>query len=376
MPLRLLMCFCAIALVASCFADAKVLTVGGPLSVKVEGEEPLLERDEGPLVRGTVTISPHPIRPVCDRIVFYLDEEPVLSTAEPGPRLVLDTRDLPDGLHAVRIEAERAGKLFASTGSVAFTVANEEGSAVASAFLQMPEQPAPPFEKLYRVRLSHEAIWFDGEEADLERHAFIRDRRIYITLTDLLRHIGGQLVWGPTTRTIEVHRNDITIQFTPGSRYVRVNNNRVDIQHPVVVRQGRSYVPVRPICDLLGVHIEWNRHENRAYVYAPRPGYAVARREYPWVSPVTGEPLVPRPGRLTLRNLSDLPIHVRLQGNGFHADWHIGARATLDPVFVAPGTYQVTVWSRQGADYNDFITVAADIHDRYKIDVHNMTLVR
>lgn len=372
--MRVLLCVCAVALVVPCLAHSKILATGSPLDVKIESEEPVLETAAGPTVRGSLLISPHPIKPVCDRLVFYVDDEVKLATDAPSPRLVLDTTGLSDGQHALRIEAERGRKLFISTGSIALCVANTEGAAVLDSFIQMPEKASPSFEKLYRARLAHEAVWFNGEEGDLERHAFVKSNRIYITLTDLLRHIGGQLIWGPGSSYIEVHRNDVTMRITPGSKIVKVNNNRVDIQRPVVVRGGRTYIPVRAVCDLFGVYIEWNKDENRAYVYAPQPSYAVARREYPWVSPLTGDPMARTPGSIGFRNRTGLPIHVRFQGNGFMADWQIRAYASINPVFIAPGTYEVTIWSRQGEDYEDHITVASGVSDTYDIGLHPITL--
>lgn len=369
------MTLCLVATAAVCFAaQPTVLTTGSALSIQVQGPEPVMDSAAGPMVRGEITISPFPLKPVCDRLVFYVDDEMRLATDAPAPSLVLDTTVLPDGDHALRLEAERDGQLFCSSGSVKIRVANTEGSAVMDSFLQVPEQAPPPFEKLYRARLTHEAIWFDGQEGDLERHAFISRDRMYVTLTDLLRHIGGQLIWGPKSSYIEVHRNDITLRVTPGSRTVRVNNNAVDIRNPVVVRGGRTYVPARAICDLLGVTIEYNKEEGRAYVYAPQPGYEIQRREYPWISPVTGDALRERPGLVSFRNHTGLPVHVRLQGNGITVDWQIRAMTTLSRMPMLPGTYKVTVWSRQGADYEDYLTVAAGVDDTYDISVHQITL--
>lgn len=374
MPGRLILCLCAIALVVPCFSHSEILSTGSALDIKVDSEEPILATPAGLALRGELVVTPSPIAPVCDRLAFYVDDELKLATNAPSPKLVLDTEELSDGEHAIRIEAERDGKLFVSSGSMSVQIANEKGSAVLDRFLQIPEQASPPFEKLYRARLTHEAIWFNGLEGDLERHAFIDKDRMYITLTDLLRHVGGTLIWGPDSDYIEVHRNDITMRVVPGSKTVRVNNNTVDIHKPIVVRGGRTYIPVRAVCDLLGVYIEWNKNEKRAYVYAPQPSYAVERREYPWVDQVTREPRGASPGRISFRNYSDLPVHVLLQGNGFRADWQVRAHQTLAPVYIAPGTYQATVWSRQGEDFETYVTVASDIHDIYHISVHEFTL--
>jgi len=374
-PVRPLFCVCAIALLAPCFANQQVLSTGGSLDVRLQSAEPILPTQAGPMVRGVIQVSPHPIKPVCDRIVFYVDDQKKLATDAPGAKLLLDTAQLTEGEHELRVEAERAGKLFISTGTIAFQVANQEGAAV----LQAAVRPAPPnspaFAKLYRARVSYEAIWFDGEEGDLERHAYIDEDRMYITLTDLLRHIGGRLIWGPDAEDILIERDKVSLTLVPGSTQAHANGEPVDLGKPVVVRGSRTFVPVRAMCEQFGIRIEWNEDERRAYVFAPQPGYGVEVATYPWVSPVTGDRTTGAPGRLAFRNLTSRPIHVLLQGNGFRADWQIRGRATLPGVYVAPGTYRITLWSSEGSDLNEYITVAAGARDRYDISLSSISLI-
>jgi len=373
-PMRSILCLCAIALILPSFADSKVLTTGNALDVRLESALPVLPSASGPMVRGSLQVSPHPIKPVCDRIVFYVDDTIKLAGNAPGSKLILDTAKLPDGPHSLRIEAERGGKLFISTGSIAFQVANAEGAAVLDEQVQFADQPSPAFGKLFKAVLTHEAVWFNGEEGDLERHAFGADDQVYITLTDLLRHIGGQIIWGPTAQYIEVHRNDVTLQVTPDSNIVLVNANEVELSAPVVVRENRTYVPLKPFCDLFGVYSEWSALENRVYVYAPQPGFGVALRDYPWINPVTGVPAGLTTGVLTFRNETTLPIHVRLSGNGFQADWQIRGDTTIGPCFIAAGTYKITLWATHGEDYEDYITVAAGTHDVYYVTLNSIAL--
>ncbi len=374
MPTRLLLCLCAIGLVLPCLGDTKVLTTGNALDVRLECAEPILPSSGGPLVRGSLQVSPHPLRPVCDKLRFFVDGELKLATDAASPALLLDTAKLSDGEHVLRIDAEKAGELLISTGPIAVTVANEKGSAVLADVFEMPEQGSPAFAKLHRVPVTQEAIWFSGEEADLERHGFISGKRMYITLNDLIRHIGGRQVWGPNASYIEVARNDTVMRIVPGSSQVKVNNNPVDLGSPVKFRDNRTWVPLRKVCELFFVYVEWSDVENRAYVYAPQPTFGVQLRDYPWTNPVTGAPEGVTAGVLTFRNETDLPIHVRLQGNGFQADWQIRAHTTIGPNFAAPGTYKVTLWATFGEDFEDYITVAAGTHDTYYVTLNSITL--
>ena len=380
MPMRVAFCVLAIAVSVVAQADSRVLATGSALEIRIEGEHPIVGSSLGPALQGTVEVSPAPVKPRCDRLVFYVDGEAKAPTEADGSTLVLDTTTLKDGEHSLQLVAERGGRLVLSTGAVSVRVANAEGSAVADEVAEGGDKASPPFSKVYRAVLTHEAIWFRGEEGDLERHAYQTSDRMYLTLTDLVRHIGGGIVWGPKASHIEVHRSDITLRVFPGSKTVRVNNNAVELPLPTVVKDGRTYVPARAVCEILGVYIEWNKDEKRAYVYAPQPSYGVELRQYPWIATAAGfrNYLGNAPAQVAFHNYSGLPVHVLLQGNGFRADWQIHGHSTLSPVFVAAGTYKITVWSRQGEDFEDYITLASGVTDTYDITVganaHTATL--
>ena len=47
-------------------------------------------------------------------------------------------------------------------------------------------------------------VWFNEQEADLEKPALTIDGELYITFVDLVRHLGGVLNWGPEDSYIEV----------------------------------------------------------------------------------------------------------------------------------------------------------------------------
>ena len=415
MPTRLAFFMLALAVCVVVQADSRVLTTGGALDLKIDAAKQVLGGSPGPTLRGTVELSPSPLKPVCDKLVFRVDGE--ARASEDGAKLVLDTTKLKDGEHSLSIEAERDGKLVLSSGAVAVRVANKSGSAVAAAtdegdaqasplFAAAAEegaaaadegaapapplftnaadergdQPSPPFSKVYRALLSHEAIWFRGDEGDLERHSYQTRDRLYLTLTDLIRHIGGRIVWGPKASFIEVTRNGIVLRVIPGSKTVRVNDEVWQLPLPAVVHDGRTYVPARPICEIFGVYVEWNHAEKRAYVYAPQPSYGVELRQYPWVVTDAGyrNYLGAEPASVAFHNYAGLPVHVLMQGNGFRADWQILGHGDLSPVYIAAGTYKLTVWSRQGEDFEDYITVASGVSDRYDISVggsgHTATL--
>ncbi|NPV49465.1 MAG: copper amine oxidase N-terminal domain-containing protein, partial [Armatimonadetes bacterium] len=120
--------------------------------------------------------------------------------------------------------------------------------------------------KVYRKLLLREIVWFDGREADLAKHAFRQNGQIYITLTDLIRHIGGGIVWGPEASYILVERGGTQVRVFAGTSRVLVNGRARSLSAPAIRIDNRTFVPVRSMLALFGVSSQWNTGQGRLYV--------------------------------------------------------------------------------------------------------------
>lgn len=117
------------------------------------------------------------------------------------------------------------------------------------------------FGKVQRKRIAREVVWFDGREADLEHHARVINGRIYITLTDLSRHLGCSILWGPSRQYIEVSKGDKTVVLCP------CGGGAHGVPHvsgpPAIRKQGLTWVPVEPFATLFGATVTWNAEARR-----------------------------------------------------------------------------------------------------------------
>jgi hypothetical protein len=121
------------------------------------------------------------------------------------------------------------------------------------------EEPMPwHFAKVYRPYIWRELVWFNGREGDLERHAVRRHGLIYITLTDLIRHLSGSIVWGPSARFVEVKRGDVTVRVIPGGRKAIVNGQAKALPGASFRSNRLLWVPVQPFAGLFGAKSTWN----------------------------------------------------------------------------------------------------------------------
>lgn len=257
----------AAILAVTTVATAGTLTIAGAggLSVDITCDVPPSE-SALPEVSGPISIVPVAAELQDRPMMLYVDGVVRGITSDGTGRFELDASGLPVGTHTLRVDALDGEQLIASTGSVPFTVLSAAEAATRQASTTDLGGARPSFVKLYVPRVFREIIYFNNREADLEKHAFIQNGRVYITLTDLMRHIGGTVLWGPDDDDLKVVRNDVTVEVEPGSATVRVNGVPQTLERPTIRKHNRTYVPVRPFAALFGIVTEWDFQDNRAYV--------------------------------------------------------------------------------------------------------------
>ena len=263
--LMLLLSLSAIALAAVGPAGAGVCTISGPgtFALQVCSSAPLMKTEAGAAVSGTIVLSPVEELAAGAASTFYLDDQVKAISALSRPELILDTTKLADGLHELRVDVSDGTRLAFSTGALPLHVVN---NTTLNLLGQTKPEEAAGFVKLYRKIILREIVWFNNREADLEKHAFMNGGRVYITLTDLLRHVGGTLIWGPSRSYVLAERNGTKLRFVPGTATVYVNGKRASLGRATSRSDNRLFVPIRPVLRLLGVNTDWNRSNSRAYV--------------------------------------------------------------------------------------------------------------
>ena len=264
--MRALMVIAAL-LVLSATAMAGTITVqgAGDLSINITCDLPQGDGSH-PELAGPVSIAP-----VCENIrglpmMLFVNGDVRGLTSDTRGQFDFDASELGEGEHTVRLDAVDGEQLLASTGSIPFVVVSAAKAAERQVAPEPLGGPRPTFQKLYRPRIYREIVFFNSREGDLERHAVIRNGRVYITLTDLMRHIGGTIIWGPRHTQMEVHRNEVVVTVFPNSRRVIVNGVARNMDRPTFRRENRTWVPVRPFTELFGIVTEWDFQDDRAYV--------------------------------------------------------------------------------------------------------------
>ncbi len=254
-------------LVAGSFAAAGTLNVegAGGLSLSITCDLPPGE-NAPPELSGRVCVAPSSDSVRDLPMMLYVDGVCRGLTGEAAGSFDVDADALGEGEHTLRVDAVEGRNLVASTGSIPFTVLSATEAAKRQVSSDELGGDRPSFIKLYKPKVYREIVYFNNREGDLEKHAFIRNGRVYITLTDLMRHIGGSIIWGPDDDEMMVHRNDVHVRVYPHSRTVVVNGVETQLDSTTLRKDNRTWVPVRPFAKLFGIATVWDFKDDRAYV--------------------------------------------------------------------------------------------------------------
>lgn len=138
-----------------------------------------------------------------------------------------------------------------------------------------------------RLNLNDMALYFDVEP-------YIESGRVMVPLRRILEMQGCQVKWLNETRQIQVNRYGTTLLFKTGEETVVVDGKNYQMDVPLVIKNGRSFVPVRFLTEFFGGTVEWlgdqklvelnlptvEEYYNTAEAYFRRGAYETALEYY------------------------------------------------------------------------------------------------
>ncbi len=99
-----------------------------------------------------------------------------------------------------------------------------------------------------------------------QAECLIKSNYTYITLRDLEHVLGVQVNWKEKTHSVEIKDKKNIIKVVKNSKIAYINNLEVAIDMPLVLENGKSYLPIKVLTRLLGKNIDYFR-EGSNYFY-------------------------------------------------------------------------------------------------------------
>lgn len=107
-------------------------------------------------------------------------------------------------------------------------------------------------------------IYLNNNKLNLENKAIIKDGRTYIPVRKLVETSGGNINWDDTDKSFIIIKNGKSIKMSIGSKKAYVNGELVEIDAEPFIYENYSYLPIRIICEeVLEYKVDWNEKERK-----------------------------------------------------------------------------------------------------------------
>lgn len=135
--------------------------------------------------------------------------------------------------------------------------AEEERRQAAEAAEQAAEGRIPAVETIVLTIGEKEAMIF-GQRLEIEAAPMIVDGRTMLPIRFVAEALGGSADWSREEQRVTITCGENTIVCYSGRTDATVNAAAAEMEVPVLVEEGRAYLPLRFVTEALGGQVQWN----------------------------------------------------------------------------------------------------------------------
>ncbi|MGE7690621.1 copper amine oxidase N-terminal domain-containing protein [Lysinibacillus sp. NPDC097214] len=105
--------------------------------------------------------------------------------------------------------------------------------------------------KLVNLTVNSKYALVDGQKVPMVVAPFMYKDRTYMPLRFVSENFGGNVNWNPTTQTVDISLSDGPGKPQGDPYILHINNERIVMNDPIIVKQSRTYIPANYIYDNL-----------------------------------------------------------------------------------------------------------------------------
>jgi len=109
-----------------------------------------------------------------------------------------------------------------------------------------------------KIQIDSDIITVNNYPVQIDAPAEIKNGRTFLPLRAISEVLGAEVTWISETRGIIVELGDFKISLQIGNPSAVVNGTVIDLEAPPYVKDGRTMVPFRVIAEGLGATVEWD----------------------------------------------------------------------------------------------------------------------
>lgn len=95
------------------------------------------------------------------------------------------------------------------------------------------------------------------------------DGRVSVPIREISETLGAEVLWNAEVKGAVIKTDTVSVIFVIGEEKMLVDNKYVELDAPASIINNRTFVPVRALCEALGLEVWWNSSENSVHLSTP-----------------------------------------------------------------------------------------------------------
>lgn len=115
-------------------------------------------------------------------------------------------------------------------------------------------------------------LWVEGRYITGDVSPYIHKNRTLVPLRQVAEALGLDIQWNAQERQVHIKINDEDFIFSPGESHYRAGDKMVEMDTETVIRDNRTFLPLRVIAEAMGKPVSWDQATYTAVVgtgYSP-----------------------------------------------------------------------------------------------------------
>ncbi|WP_201004740.1 stalk domain-containing protein [Paenibacillus glycanilyticus] len=96
---------------------------------------------------------------------------------------------------------------------------------------------------------------------------FIQTGRTYVPIRFISEKLGATVKWNQSTKEVTIQKDGKTIRWTVGNRQIKVNQQTLMQDAPLLLKNGSAFVPVRFVAEQLNTSVEYMGSKHMVVIF-------------------------------------------------------------------------------------------------------------
>lgn len=123
--------------------------------------------------------------------------------------------------------------------------------------------------KMYNVNVAGSndiGVYVSGNMVEFDQKPLIHNGRTIVPLRAIFEALGARVEWDQATSTATSYKDDVVVSLTINNDILLKNGEKIVLDVPALLVNGRTMVPVRAISEAFGLEVGWDSAANSVVI--------------------------------------------------------------------------------------------------------------